>query len=300
MSSVERVRTFLAVYRAGSVTAGARQRHISQPAASQQLAFLERALGAPLFVRTQGGVEPTTVGRDLFGKVAGPLDQLEQLLRSLDGGGIEAVDAPVRIGTTQEYFEARLLGILAMAAVPLSVRFGDGPELHALLGAGDVDIVVSPMSPRRKQHHALPTSLEGFALVVGSTLAPADPFSSLHEAGEWLSGRSWVAYSPELPVTRRFWSRSFGVPFSADLRLAAPDLRVVAAAVVKGLGASLLPRYVVDDKVADGSITELFELGDAVESEQWYATALSSDSRRRDVEVCLELLGEAAKSRASG
>jgi len=67
MSDTEWLRSFLAVYRAGSVTDAAYHRGISQPAVSQHLAALERAVGSRLFVRKPGGVEPTSQGRDLYG-----------------------------------------------------------------------------------------------------------------------------------------------------------------------------------------------------------------------------------------
>ena len=62
MARPEWLRTFLAVYRAGSVTEAARLRGLSQPATSQQLAGLERAIGTALFVRTPSGVVATERG----------------------------------------------------------------------------------------------------------------------------------------------------------------------------------------------------------------------------------------------
>ena len=70
MASAEWLRTFVAVYRAGSVTDGAALRSLSQPAASQQLRSLERAVGTPVFVRTPHGTDPTRRGRELYAAVA--------------------------------------------------------------------------------------------------------------------------------------------------------------------------------------------------------------------------------------
>ena len=76
MAAAEWLRTFVAVYRSGSVTEGARLRSVSQPAASQQLRALERATGAPLFTRAPHGMEPTRGGRALYVEVADALDRL--------------------------------------------------------------------------------------------------------------------------------------------------------------------------------------------------------------------------------
>ena len=74
MAVSEWLRTFVAIYRSGSVSGGAEQRNLSQPAASQQLASLERRIGLPLFIRTPHGVEPTRrpeeIGIETWGKLA--------------------------------------------------------------------------------------------------------------------------------------------------------------------------------------------------------------------------------------
>jgi DNA-binding transcriptional LysR family regulator len=63
-------RTFLAVYRAGSLTAAARVVDISQPAVSGQIQALERQLGFTLFLRRGRGIEPTARAVDLAREVA--------------------------------------------------------------------------------------------------------------------------------------------------------------------------------------------------------------------------------------
>jgi DNA-binding transcriptional LysR family regulator len=98
MSRSEWLRTFVAVYRTGSVTVGARSRGLSQPAASQQLAALARAVGGPVVSRGPGGVLPTARGRELYAQVAEPLDRLEDVLADLDGGRLRRRDRPVRPG----------------------------------------------------------------------------------------------------------------------------------------------------------------------------------------------------------
>src|SRR5580698_4345223 len=104
MAAPEWLRTFVAIYRAGSVSGGAALRNLSQPAASQQLAALERRIGLPLFVRTPQGVEPTRRGRELHAQVADSLDRLEQVLVGLDGGPARGVAPAIRFGSSAEFF----------------------------------------------------------------------------------------------------------------------------------------------------------------------------------------------------
>ena len=99
MATAEWLRTFVAIYRTGSVTDGAALRNLSQPAASQQLRSLERSVGAALFERTPRGVDPTRPGRELYVSVADALDRLEPVLTGLDGGDVRPVPAALRLGS---------------------------------------------------------------------------------------------------------------------------------------------------------------------------------------------------------
>ncbi|MFI0982546.1 LysR family transcriptional regulator [Streptomyces sp. NPDC021093] len=57
------LRYFLAVVRAGTVSAAALELHIAQPSLSQQIRRLEQRIGVPLFSRSSRGVELTAGGR---------------------------------------------------------------------------------------------------------------------------------------------------------------------------------------------------------------------------------------------
>ena len=106
-----------------------------------------------------------------------------------------------------------------------------------------------------------------------------------------LAGTDWVAYSAELPRTRRFWQSSLGRPFGATLRLSAPDLRAVAAAVARGLGTSLLPDYACAEGLASGHLVEVSPVADLVPPEPWFAVTRQADVVRPQVTDLVERLG---------
>jgi len=276
MARTEWLRTFVAVYRAGSVTDGARQRALSQPAASQQLSGLERAVGAALFVRTPTGVQPTARGRELYGEVADSLDRLESVMAGLDAGTVAVRPATVRLGSTAEYFHADALPRLAGVDVALTVQFGDDGTLLRMLAHGDLDVAVTTTGPGR---HAVGRAVgeKRFLLVAAPDQLPPRPVRSLAALGDWLVGRRWVAYSHELPITRRFWKEMLGRPFAADLRLVAPDLRAVAAAVVAGMGVSILPAFVCTAALAAGTMAEVHPV--PMPPEPWIVCTRAGDGR---------------------
>lgn len=272
MARSEWLRTFVAVYRAGSVTAGARQRGLSQPAASQQLAALQTLAGGPLFTRTPSGVAATPRGRELYGQVADPLDRLEGVLVALDGGRLPE-PAVVRIGASAEFAAFRLVPALTGVAANFRLRFGSEAELLGLLESGELDLACLPRVPERRDLTVTSLPPEPFALVAARELAPPPTeVDEPHRLGSWLVGRPWVAVTVELPRTRRLWADVFGRPFAGDLRLVAPDRRVVAAAVAAGIGTSLLPRYACEAALRSGAVVQVTGLGDGVPPEPWFAS----------------------------
>jgi DNA-binding transcriptional LysR family regulator len=58
-------RSFLAVFREGSLSAAARSLGLTQPTLGRQIAELERDLGTALFIRSQRGLLPTDAARDI-------------------------------------------------------------------------------------------------------------------------------------------------------------------------------------------------------------------------------------------
>src|SRR5580704_2185125 len=124
MAAPEWLRTFVAIYRAGSVSGGAALRNLSQPAASQQLHALERRVGLPLFVRTPRGVEPTRRGRELHAQVADSLDRLEHVLVALDGGAAPARSPAIRLGSSAEFLSYAVIPRMGPGSPALVARFG--------------------------------------------------------------------------------------------------------------------------------------------------------------------------------
>ena len=63
MPSMAALRVLVALAECGSTTAAAEKIHLSQSAVSKQLITLETLLGARVFIRSQAGLVPTTLGR---------------------------------------------------------------------------------------------------------------------------------------------------------------------------------------------------------------------------------------------
>ncbi len=91
---------FIAVMRAGTITAAARTLNISQPALSQVLLHTEDELGFALFERTRGRLRPTPEALELF-------EDAERIASGLEG--IRRKTADLRLGRA---------GLVRVAASP--------------------------------------------------------------------------------------------------------------------------------------------------------------------------------------
>jgi LysR family transcriptional regulator, regulator for genes of the gallate degradation pathway len=83
-----RLEALLTVADNGSITAAARQLHVTAPAVTKAIRELEKACETPLFVRTRKGVSPTPAGVAMIQRARSALSELErgeQEIRELRG-----------------------------------------------------------------------------------------------------------------------------------------------------------------------------------------------------------------------
>ena len=243
-ASLDVLRTFLAVYRAGSVTGGAELLGLSQPAVTAQVKALEADLGRPLFDRLPRGMAPTAAADELARRVAGPLDALDAI--ALDPAVAEDLARAVHLGGPAELVCARVLPSLAplvAAGLQLRVTLGLPDELAGALAVGSLDLMIATVRPRRRGLRAETLCDEEFVLVGGAGFT----------AGQ-LDQAPLVAYAENLPILRRYWRTVFGTRLTRPPAVVVPDLRGVLAAVAAGAGVSVLPRYLCAAELADGRL----------------------------------------------
>jgi DNA-binding transcriptional LysR family regulator len=95
----DRLKTFLAVVRCGSLTRAAKELYISQPAVTLQIHKLEQEYNTSLFYRRERGVELTPSGKLLFEyakRIDGIYDEAAEELSALSG----SVQGALRVGAT--------------------------------------------------------------------------------------------------------------------------------------------------------------------------------------------------------
>lgn len=143
---LNRLRVFFHIYSCNSVSEAARELSLSQPAASQHLAKLEKELKVQLFTRIHKKIVPTSAGHLLYAALEPFLSGLPDILQGLR----HPADMPyglVRIGAPYEFGRAYLPDIChafrqKYPGVRFNIRLGEPLPLLKLLRKGDIDFAV--------------------------------------------------------------------------------------------------------------------------------------------------------------
>lgn len=294
MASLELFRMFVAVYRAGSVSGAARDRHLTQPAVSAQIAALEARVGEPLFRRTPRGMQPTERGKLLYAQVAAGVDQLHAADRTLRGRAPGTV--PLRVGGPADVLRVLLPALASRlqegGTGPLHLTFAADAALLAGLREGSLDAILAARVPEDRALLGTPVADVPFTLIAPGDweAAPTDRAA----LGAWLNARPWVSYSVELPTTRRCFVSLLGVRFAAQVALTAPDLTAVVQAVGLGVGASLVPRWAALEDLRSGQVAEVPGLSGALPSARWTLLTRAADANRPDLQGLIGALRDRA------
>jgi DNA-binding transcriptional LysR family regulator len=137
-----RLRAFLQVAERGSVAAAAAHLGYSGPGVSQQLAKLERQLGAPLFARAGGRLRISTSGERLLPTARLIVELADQAATAPLGAGSKL---PVSIAACASAIHALVLPLLgSRIAHDFDIVVRDRDDLDALgdLRAGDTDLAI--------------------------------------------------------------------------------------------------------------------------------------------------------------
>jgi DNA-binding transcriptional LysR family regulator len=241
MLDPRRLLTFRAVARAGSFSAAARELSLTQPAVSQQVAALERQLGAQLLHRGPGGPTLTEVGALAFehaDALATRLALADTQLAELGENG-----AAVRVGGFPSAL-ATLVPAAIERLVPRRVEAVEGTveELAAGVGDGSLHVALvfqdAAAAPREhpglRRHDLLD---EPFVAVVGpGHRLAARRTIRLRE----LAADPWTAPSP----TGILHSACVDAGFEPDLRFVTRDVLAIRALVAADLAVTLAPRLI--------------------------------------------------------
>jgi DNA-binding transcriptional LysR family regulator len=253
------LRTFLEVYRTGSVTKAAARLNITQPAASQHLKSLENSLGKLLFTRKKKGLEPTVLGHELARSMSSAMDTIEHSFSSLKTRSLD-ISGTVHLASPGEFMQmkaAHILSALLEYGIKFRIQTGNRDFVFDLLHKGSVDLAISASKPTDKTLGFQSIAKEQLLLVASHGWAEKHAIRRMDAA--FFKAKSAIAYDEDLPLIRQYFQEVFDTSLEDKAVVTVPDLRSVLAFVYAGAGYTVLPDYLCEKAIKDGSLQVLHQ-----------------------------------------
>lgn len=235
----------------GGVTAAARVLHLTPSAVSQQVAQLERQVGAALTERVGRGLRLTAAGEALADAAVDVAVALERARAAVEALRDEPTGT-VRVSAFASGAQLLLPGLLERAAHLPGVVVecsDDDVALDAFVALTDeIDVVVA----HRPDEPATTAAGWGGGVVVRPLLrepldvavAPGHPLAGApHVAPHELVDQDWIAVREGFPVATVLAAVGERAGGAVRVRHRINDFHVAAALVGAGHGISLLPRW---------------------------------------------------------
>jgi len=142
MANFEWYRSFIAIYKCGSVLEAAKLRNMPQPEISQQLASLEAEVGQALFIRTTRKMVATDRSKSLFFELAPLIESLEETTMALKITSPPGLGA-VRLGSTHEFYGNCIIPRLSKLNMHTISYFESEHQLVESLREDKLDIITT-------------------------------------------------------------------------------------------------------------------------------------------------------------
>lgn len=231
------LRAFVVVADCQGFTAAAARLHSTQSTVSQKVLRLEDLAGHRLFERSHRQVRLTEAGEQLIGYARRMLALNAEAQELLSGASVAAA---LRLGLPEDFAAGRTTRMLADFArvhgdVKLEVTSGLSRDLRALYERGELDVVV--VKQRRSTGDAVKRWAETLCWIDSAAYPTlgAEPLPLVVFPPRGLYRDDMVA---ALEAGGRRWRISY----------TSSSLASIQAAVADGLGVSLLPSRVVNDR----------------------------------------------------
>lgn len=283
------LRLFLAVARAGGLSAASARTSLSAATLGRRMTALERALGAPLFIRRRDGYDLTESGLELLSRGS----DAEGAMLSIERWSATAIPpAAVRIASG-----AWTGAFLAAHAETITGSAKSGPRLtlEIVSGSRSVDLLRREADLGIRNRRPATPGLAGrrlgqiaFAVYGTPSFLAANPASREQQRYEEVD---WVVFGPsDTDIPSTLWLENH---LRRDPLLRCSDPRAVRDAAIAGVGLCLLPCFIgdADDRLARASppISDMTH-------EQWLV-AHDEDRHNRTIRLAANRLARLIRSK---
>lgn len=268
LPDLESLRCFVAAAHALNFRAASRVVGLTPAAVGQRISRLEELLGVRLFVRTTRKVELTEAGLALLPKAQAALGAARDCVRAARG---ELGPPPLELvlGTRHELglsWVEPMLGDLEarFPHVTFHLYFGSGSDLTLRLLGQEIDCAIHSRRVTEPGIDSVQLHAEEYVLVGAPALLAETPFGDPRDAEEHVL----IDTQAELPLFRYLKESALGdqLTFRSFRRMG--TIAAIRASVLRGAGVAVLPRYLVQADLADGTLSRI--LPDVPLQSDWF------------------------------
>lgn len=251
------LRSFLVVSESDSIRAAANRLNISPPALSRQMQILERSYGAPLLVRTTGGVALTAEGAVLRKEALGWMNAdaaMAQKIRRISAGSEAGLQ--LRLGIMEGLVSPVVPKLMTAledlhGSVELDLVVGSSAILIEKAEARELDLIVAYNMPRLSRlivYESFEHNL-GVVYAPGLGLEGEGPIQ-MREALQW----PLCLPSSALTMHTRLMAEILSVRVNPTVALKTNSINTIMTFVREGKGISFLPWLDVSQDVEAGRL----------------------------------------------
>ena len=254
-----RIQTFLSVCRHMNFTSAAEELHITQPAVSQHIRFLEDHYGEKLFERDGKKIRLTPAGKILMSAMTVISDDESSIISRMKSSAKKRKF--IKIGVTLtigEYVIAEPLSryINSHPDTDIQIRFGNTSELSKLLENGTLDIAVVEGNFDADTFESHIYKSEEYIPVCSSSHKFTNKINILTDLlGERLIVRERGSGTRDI-LEKSLEARNVGISdFSSVTE--AENIHLIVDLVKKDCGITFLYKAAVNSEIEKGNLTEI-------------------------------------------
>jgi len=255
--TLRQMRGFETVVKCGSVSAAARELHLTPPAVSLQLRDLESAIGIPLLERSDAGLIPTLAGQELFSvceEIQASLARFAESITELKG--VDHGIVSVGVVSTARYFAPTVLAefMKIYPDIEIQLQVGNREVTLEKLEAMEIDFAITGFPPDHfevkkefiSKHPQIIIASPQHELAGRSDI----PLSALKDETFLLREPG----SGTRSVTDKLFSRSKNLP-SRGLEFGSNE--TIKQAVIAGMGIAVISAHTVAAELAEKRLVAL-------------------------------------------
>jgi DNA-binding transcriptional LysR family regulator len=243
----DNLRYFLAVARAGKLTAAARGLGQDHTTVGRRIASLESAFRSKLFERRPEGYRLTETGQRLYENVKTLESSVREIQRDL-AGQTQQVEGVVRIGAPDDFgnlFLAKHIGELQSLHPGLKIELITLPYTLSVTKR-EADIAIGVVRPA--EGRLFVRRLTDFEMRLYATRDYIDAHGPVERPSD-LARQTWIGPVGDFNSTR-LADTATEFDWTPTLRFACSSFAGQLAAAINGAGVAMLPRYVADQEKA--------------------------------------------------